>query len=284
MDKITHRLRAWDGPDLVVHEWDGRGGTISDHVPPLLCLPGLVRTGLDFEALAPLIGAGRRMVAVDYPGRGASGRSDDAGRYGPEACIRDVLDICAALHLHQAIAIGTSFGGLLAMGLAAARPSLIRAVVLNDVGPDIGSAGTDFVRGFVALDPGFPDVQAAAKWLRAKLPPLSLSTEADWRRMAELTYAPGPDGKWHPLWDTRIATLLDEPARDLWPLFGALDNVPLLLVQGALSNILLPETVARMQARRPDMTVVVLPDVGHAPVMTEPPILAALQGFLATTA
>ena len=57
-----------------------------------------------------------------------------------------MLDICAALHLHEAIAIGTSFGGLLSMGLAAARPSLLRAVVLNDIGPDLGSEGTDFVR------------------------------------------------------------------------------------------------------------------------------------------
>ena len=43
-----------------------------------------------------------------------------------------MLDICAALHLHRVVVIGTSFGGLLGMGLAAARPSLVRAVVLND--------------------------------------------------------------------------------------------------------------------------------------------------------
>ena len=83
----------------------------------------------------------RRVVAPDYPGRGQSGRSRDISRYAPEACLRDVLDICAALHLHEVIAIGTSFGGLLSMGLAATRPSLFRAVVLNDIGPEIGSDG-----------------------------------------------------------------------------------------------------------------------------------------------
>jgi len=117
------------------------------------------------------------------------------------------------------------------------------------------------------------------------LPPLSLTTEAEWLRMAELTYAPGPDGRWHPLWDTRIARLVTGPnQRDLWALFGALDPVPLLLVCGEVSNILLPATVARMRTRRPDMTVVSLPGVGHAPVMTEPPALTRLRDFLERTA
>ena len=280
MDPLTHRLRAWDGLTLVAHEW--RGG---NRLPPLLCLPGLVRTGLDFETLAPLIGQRRRVVAIDYPGRGGSGRSADIRRYEPEACVRDVLDVCAALHLHQAVVIGTSFGGLLAMGLAAARPGLVRAVVLNDVGPDIGAEGSAFVRDFVALDPAHRDARTAAAWLRERLPPLSLTTEAEWLRMAELTYAPGPDGRWHPLWDTRIARLVTGPnQRDLWALFGALDPVPLLLVCGEVSNILLPATVARMRTRRPDMTVVSLPGVGHAPVMTEPPALTRLRDFLERTA
>jgi pimeloyl-ACP methyl ester carboxylesterase len=280
MDALTHGLRAWDGLTLVAHEW--RGG---NRLPPLLCLPGLVRTGLDFETLAPLIGQRRCVVAVDYPGRGGSGRSADIRRYEPEACVRDVLDVCAALHLHQAVVIGTSFGGLLAMGLATARPGLVRAAVLNDVGPDIGAEGSVFVRDFVALDPAHPDAPAAAVWLRDRLPPLSLTTEAEWLRMAELTYAPGPDGRWHPLWDTRIARLVTGPnRRDLWALFGALDPVPLLLVRGEVSNVLLPATVARMRARRPDMAAVSLPGVGHAPVMTEPPVLAALRDFLERTA
>jgi pimeloyl-ACP methyl ester carboxylesterase len=131
MDEIVHKISAWDGFSLVVREWrDGNART------PLLCLPGIVRTSGDFETFAHALGAGRRVVSPDYAGRGQSGRSRDITRYAPEACLRDVLDICAALHLHQAIAIGTSFGGLLSMGLAAARPSLFRAVVLNDIGPE----------------------------------------------------------------------------------------------------------------------------------------------------
>jgi len=272
----THTVSAWDGLKLHVREWHG-----GDRLPPILCLPGLVRTGADFETLAPAIVAGRRVVTLDYPGRGASGRIRDVARYAPEPCLRDVMDVCAALHIHHAVVIGTSFGGLLAMGLAAARPGLVRAVVLNDVGPDIASEGAEFVRDFVGNDPAFESLDACIAFLRAHLPPMSLDTDAAWRRMAELTYQPGQDGRFHPLWDTRIAQLLNRPPPDLWPLFGALSLVPVLLIRGAVSNILLPATVARMQAAHPDMTVVTLPGIGHAPILTEPPALAAIQTFLA---
>src|SRR5579872_5023180 len=209
MDAIVHRLSAWDGLSLVVREWrDGNMHT------PLLCLPGIVRTSGDFEALAEAIGAGRRVVAPDYPGRGQSGRSRDISRYAPEACLRDVLDICAALHLHQVIAIGTSFGGLLSMGLASVRPTLFRGVVLNYVGPDIGSDGADFVRQFIGNNIAFPDMDAAVAHLRAILPPLSLEDDVAWRTMTALTYAPDSDGMLRPVWDTRIAQLLNGKTPD----------------------------------------------------------------------
>ena len=272
---VVHRLSGWDGLSLLVHEWPG-----DPSLPPLLCLPGLVRTGADFTTLAETLAADRRVVALDYPGRGGSGYATDVTRYTPESCLRDVLDICTALHLHDAIGIGTSFGGLLCMGLAAARPRLLRAVVLNDVGPDIGTGGAEFVRRFVGHDPALPDAAAGVAHLRALLPPLSLHTEADWDAMLRLTYAPGPDGRWHPLWDTRIARLLERQPPDLWPLFDSLSHLPLLLLRGEVSDILLPGTVERMRQRRPDMHVVTLPNIGHAPTLAEPPVVAALREFL----
>jgi pimeloyl-ACP methyl ester carboxylesterase len=275
MDALVHRISAWDGFPLVVREW--RDGT--EHAP-LLCLPGIVRTSGDFEALAQALGAGRRVIAPDYPGRGQSGRSQDVDRYTPEACLRDVLDICAALHVHNAIAIGTSFGGLLSMGLAAARPSLFRAVVLNDIGPEIGSRGSEFVRRFIGHDVAFPDLDAAVAHLRGILPPLSLDGDAAWRTMAALTYAPDGDGRLRPLWDTRIARLVNSRTPDLWALFGGLTHLRLLLVHGEASDILLPATVTRMRTERPDMVLASLPGIGHAPTLAEPAVLAALRAFV----
>jgi len=275
MEPLIRTISAWDGLDLRVRVWDG-----GDRLPPVLCLPGLVRTSGDFDVVAPAWADGRRVVSLDYAGRGGSGRTSDVMRYGPEACLRDVLDVCAALHLHHVTIVGTSFGGLLAMGLAAARPALLRGVVLNDVGPEIGTAGADFVRAFVALDPALPGLDECVTFLKQRLPPLSLSSDADWRKMAALTYEPGLDGRFHPMWDTAIARLLHGKTPDLWPLFGALAHVPVLLAHGAVSTLLLPETVAAMRARRPDMTVVTVPNVGHAPILTEDAVRDTLREFL----
>jgi len=182
--------------------------------------------------------------------------------------------------LRRAVVIGTSFGGLLAMALGAARPGLLAGVVLNDIGPEIGTAGADQVRRFVAEDPALSDLDAAAAHLRRALPDLSLHSDADWRDFAVLTYAPGPDRRWHPLWDTRIAQTMDNKLPDLWPLFGALASVPLLLVHGGRSTLLTGATVARMRAARPDMVVMTVPESGHAPTLAEPEAVAALAAFL----
>jgi pimeloyl-ACP methyl ester carboxylesterase len=274
----THWLSAWDGGTLRVLDWNPEAAG-----RPLLCLPGLVRTAGDFAPLAAGAAAGRRVVALDYAGRGASFRlppGADPARYGAEACVRDVMDIAAALGLHRAVVVGTSFGGLLAMGLAAARPGLLGGVVLNDIGPEIGAEGARFVRRFVADDPALADLAACVAHLRAILPPLGLAGAA-WEAMAALTYAPGPDGRWHPLWDTRIARLLDAPTPDLWPLFGALSGVKLLVVRGALSNILSAETLARMAAAHGAMAQVTIAGVGHAPSLAEPEAIAAIAALLA---
>jgi pimeloyl-ACP methyl ester carboxylesterase len=100
--------------------------------------------------------------------------------------------------------------------------------------------------------------------------------------MAELTYQPGADGRWHPLWDTSIATLLDGPVPDLWTLFGALAHLPVLLLWGEQSNILERPTIERMQRMHPSLKLVPVPDVGHAPTLSEPVVVAALRDFLRT--
>lgn len=268
-----------DGLPLHVRMWHG-----GDRLPPVLCLPGLVRTGGDFADLAIAVGSGRRVVTMDYAGRGDSGRSRNPRRYRPIPCLRDVMAVCAATRLQRACIIGTSFGGLLAMGLAAVRPSLVRAVVLNDIGPDIGTEGVDFVHAFVGFDPALDSLDACVAFLRERLPPMSFSSDEDWRRMAALTYRQGSDGRYHPLWDTSIAEVPSDPPRWLWLLFLALTRFPTLLLHGELSNILLPAAIDRMRKVHSRMRVLTVPGVGHAPTMMEPDVLDAIRSFLGANA
>ncbi|MCS6853746.1 MAG: alpha/beta hydrolase, partial [Elioraea sp.] len=197
------RLSASDGLALAARLW----GEPSSRTP-LLCLPGLVRTGGDFARLAARHAKDRFVVALDYAGRGLSQRARDWRRYRPERILADVLDLCAALQLARVVVLGTSLGGLLAMGMAAARPRMLAAVALNDIGPEVGGAGLAAVKALVGREHVFPSLEDAAAWLRANLPWLSLTTAEEWREFAALTVARAPDGTWRSLWDPRIARTL----------------------------------------------------------------------------
>jgi pimeloyl-ACP methyl ester carboxylesterase len=268
-------VHAWDGLALHVQEW----GRAANGATPLLCLPGVVRTADDFTEFAARH-PNRRVVSLDYAGRGRSVRPAEVSRYQPESTLRDVMDVCAALHLHRVVVVGTSFGGLLGMGLAAIRPQMLAGVVLNDIGPEIGGDGSAFLHQFITDDPALPDRETAASHLRRLLPHMSLTTDAEWSRFAELTYEPGADGRWHPRWDTRIAGLLHEPTPDLWAYFMALAQTRVLLLHGTISNILLDETVRKMRDLRPDMDVARIEGVGHAPTLNEPAARVAIDRFL----
>jgi pimeloyl-ACP methyl ester carboxylesterase len=101
--------------------------------------------------------------------------------------------------------------------------------------------------------------------------------------VAEKTYLRGEDGRLHPRWDIRIVEALRTEApgtTELWPLFGALAHLPLLLFWGQESELLTASTVARMREVRPDMVVQGLPNIGHAPRLVEPLAVAALDRFL----
>ena len=270
-------VRARDGLRLAALDWAGDPART-----PLLCLPGITRTARDYEALAARHAGRRRVVALDYAGHGGSARAGKLSRYSPQAAVADILDVCAALGVHHAAVCGTSFGGLMAMFLALVRPTLLRAVVLNDVGPRLEAVGLERVRAFVGNDPGFAMLEEAVPYLMRMMPGMRIPDEAGWLRFADRTFAPGADGRLHPRWDTRLASLLAEgaPVSDFGPVFAGLREVPVMLVWGEESEILSARTVADMRAGKPDLELLVAPGVGHAPTLEEPALAARLDSFL----
>ena len=282
MSALPRRIAfsARDGLRLSALEWPGDPAAV-----PLLCLPGIARTALDFTAIALRHRGRRRVVALDYAGHGESGRAADPARYRVEGAIRDLMDALAALHLHRVALLGTSFGGILGMALGVLRPGVLAGLALNDTGPRIEPMGIEEVRGFIGRDPAFASIEEAAAFLRQVLPPLGIP-EAGWRAVAESTYARGPDGRLHPRWDTRILQAMPREAgpTELWPLFHGLPEIPLLLIRGEASTILAADTARRMREARPEMDFLALPGIGHAPTLVEPASLAALDRWLARLA
>ena len=279
-EPVRRSFSARDGLRLSALEW--LGPPEGERRLPLLCLPGLARTSLDFVEIGARYAGTRRVVALDYAGHGESERAADPGRYRVEVGLRDVLDAMAALHLHRVVLLGTSFGGIVAMSLGVLRPGCLAAVAMNDIGPRLESAGLEVVREVIGRDPAFAELDEAAAYLRRLLPRLA-TDEAGWCSIADKTYARGEDGRLHPRWDIRIVEALgrgDPSATEFWPLFAALAHIPLLLFWGQDSKLLTASTVARMRAMRPDMMVAGLPGIGHAPRLVEPLAVAALDRFL----
>lgn len=272
------RIGAQDGLRLAVRDY---GDPASPHAP-LLCLGGLARYAADFHELALKQAARRRVVALDYRGRGHSEWAGDARDYAAETLLSDVLQAMTATHLHRPVILGTSLGGSLAMAIAVVAPTRLAGAVLNDIGPAIDPGGIERIMGLVGRDWPQPDWNSATTLVERLMPGLGVCDKATWRRIAEATFLRGDDGQLHVAWDPRIVEPFRNGARrDLWPLFRGLRDFPVLALRGAQSDVLSPETLARMQAEKPDMTAVTVPGRGHAPLLDEPEAERAIDDFLA---
>ena len=253
--------------------------------PVVLCLHGLMRNSRDFEDLAPHLAVRYRVIVPDVRGRGLSARDPNFRNYQIPVYLSDLTQLCAGLGVERISIIGTSMGGLMAMVLAVMQPQLVARMVLNDVGPEIDPAGLERIRGYAGKAPQVGSWPEAVANVRAVYdgvwPGLS---DARWERIARLSYRANAQGIPQADADPLIAEPLKDTtsaAPNLWPLWGMLVRVPVLVIRGALSDILSVATLARMQREKRDLKVLTVANRGHAPMLDEPECITAIDEFLA---
>jgi pimeloyl-ACP methyl ester carboxylesterase len=284
---ISHFVTAPDGLRLHVRAYGPRTAP----APAVVCLPGLARSSADFHALATILAGDAerpcRVIAIDYRGRGRSDYDRDAGNYSVTVELADLVAVLTALEIVPAVFLGTSRGGILAMLLAAVRPTAMAGVVLNDIGPVIDIRGLMRIKSYVGKLPQPSDFDDGAEILRrlfdAQFPKLAPD---DWLAFAQRTFVE-KDGRLTADYDPGLANTLAsiDPARPLPPLwreFEALAGLPLMVIRGANSDLLAPATVADMRARRPDLELLEVPDQGHAPLLVEAQIIGRIGTFVST--
>jgi pimeloyl-ACP methyl ester carboxylesterase len=275
------RFSTYDGLSLYYRDW---GDPISSGTP-ILCLPGLARNCQDFDDFAHRLATKRRVVCLDYRGRGRSDYDRNWENYAPAIYLRDALDLLTAIDVHRVVVVGTSLGGFIAMAMAVARPSALAGVVLNDIGPEIHGAALGKLIDYVATYRPQADWESAAAFLKENFKRLGLTSNDDWMKIAKKTFREGADSVLRYDFDPGIAKNLAgaaEAVRSQWPLFRALAHIPTLAFRGADSDILDADTFARMAAEKPDLIAVTVPNRGHAPLLDEPECTGAIDDFLAS--
>jgi len=277
----TERFEAPDGRRLAYLDSGGRG-------PAVLCLAGLTRNHRDFDDLADRLAPRYRVIRLDARGRGLSEHAaDPLAEYTAAVETGDALALLGHLGLGRVAVIGTSRGGILGLGMAASRPGLVSGLVLNDLGLTVERAGLERIAGILGHQPSAPDFETAARELmgahRTHFPHVGLER---WLRHAHAVFDDEGNGRPRLSYDPALARAFAKAMEDappqisLWPLFDAMEAVPMLVLRGEHSDILTRETVAEMSHRHPGLDAVEIPGRGHAPFLDEPEAVSAIERFL----
>lgn len=248
---------------------------------PVVCVHGLTRSGRDFDALAAALGAaGRRVICPDLPGRGASDWLPDPMLYQPPVYIAALSHLLARLE-GPVDWVGTSLGGICGMGIAAMPGQPIRRLVMNDIGSFVPQTAMARIRDYVGTEPVFRDIPTLEAHLRVVHAPFGALSDAQWRHLAETSSRPAEGGvALH--YDPAIATPIratQAQALDMQALWEKV-RIPVLLIRGAESDLLLPETAAAMAAE-PHVRFAEVAGAGHAPALMASAQIALVADFLA---
>ncbi len=282
-DRTPYRDRTWqsaDGLELYFRDYPGDADK-----PPVVCLHGLTRNSRDFADLAAHLAGRYRVIVPEMRGRGRSEYAKDSATYSPAVYAQDVTALLKQEGIERFISIGTSMGGLITMLLAAANVSPIVGSVLNDIGPKVSQQGIERISNYVGQGRSYPTWMHAARALREQHGDSFPDYAVDqWLEFAKRTMVVGQNGRITLDYDMAIADPFREPGNaappDLWPLFEALGQKPMLVLRGALSDLLTETTLAQMKTRVPSLTSVTIPQIGHAPTLDEPLSRDAIDTFL----
>jgi pimeloyl-ACP methyl ester carboxylesterase len=234
------------GVELAYREWPGADPAAL----PLVLLHGLTGWSADWEPVVARLPGGRRIVALDARGHGASGWAADEAYMG-DAHFADVATALDALAIERCILAGYSMGGSVAILVAGALPDRVAGVVVVDSypAPEM-TPGSRAIAEAIAL--AWPGWDGAGRF-----------DPAIARQFADQIAAGDP---------RRL---------DLWPFWEAIRS-PVLLVRGELSTVLTAPLAAEMLARQPAARLELMPAVGHTILFAAPGELAAqLERFAA---
>lgn len=249
--------------------------------PVVMMIHGLAGQAHTFDPIAARLSQSYHVYALDVRGRGESEWGPPDG-YHFANYVTDLEAVRDALGLTSMTLVGTSMGGLISMYYAALHPERVTRAVLNDIGPEIDPTGLQRILQYVGHAPeGFPDMKAVVKYYRENYGPMvehlpedQVAEFAKWnvRKSDSAVYV------WKMDPAVRTASTVPPPL-DPWEAWRAI-QCPVLLLRGALSDVLSRDIADRMLSANSNASLVEVPGVGHAPLLMEPEARTALEKFL----
>ena len=280
-----HRMAYW--------EWNDTGNPAHPHV--IVCVHGLSRQGRDFDALARRLCRQARVICPDVVGRGQSDWLAEPMAYQIPVYVADMLAMLGQLQQRAPMAtldwLGTSMGGLIGMGVCGMPdlplPVPVRRLVLNDVGPRIEWVALQRIGQYLGQPAHFDSLQQAADALWELSRSFGPHTPEQWLDLSRAMVRPAPGGGFKLHYDPAIAlpfnALTPEAAsageQQLWQLYDQI-TAQALLLRGAQSDLLSPQTAQEMGQRGPRARLVEFADVGHAPTLVNAGQIQVVANFL----
>jgi pimeloyl-ACP methyl ester carboxylesterase len=282
MEPRSRRVPGADGLTLQLLEWSAQG-------VPMLFLHGFGNEAHIWDDLIPATAPYYRCLALDMRGHGRSDW-DPERRYDHASMARDVESVLAHLEIERCVLVGHSMGGRVAMRFAALRSEVLAGLIIVDAGPDLDFRGVSRIRDDAAQAPdSFGSVEQYEMLLARAYP---MATPEAIRRMAAHSLKSRDDERFVHRMDPsfRIAGDDSREAAEAWAeteakaLWEALAKVPCptLVVRGAASDVLAPETADRMVDEVLEHgTLALVPQAGHS-VMTDNPdgLRSAVERFV----
>ena len=240
-----------------------------DGDPELVLLHGGAQNAHTWDTVA--LALGRPLIAVDLPGHGRSDWRTDRD-YWPVRNAEAVAAVASALAGRAAAVVGMSLGGLTAIRLAAARPDLVRRLVVVDVTPGVTAEKAAPIAEFVQGPEVFGSFEELLERTVAYNPSRSVSSL---RRGVLHNATELPDGRWAWRYD-RLRPPGNQPdfaAR--WTDLAAV-TAPVMLVCGSASSVVSDEDRAEFRRRQPSARLETVDGAGHSIQGDRPVELAAL--------
>ena len=164
------------------------------------------------------------------------------------------------------------------------RPGKLAAAVINDIGVEINAGGVERIKSNVSARGAVKTCdEAVERTIASNLDafPKRKDDREFWDWFARKLWIKTEDG-FDLAYDQAIVEQFGESGElpDLWPFWEPFKTIPTLVVRGGITDLLTLETVDKMRTRKPDLAYAEVPDVGHAPFMTEPEAWSAIESFL----